>query len=141
MKGRLKGISPLIAVIMLIAFTMIVAGILASWSTNFAQRQRMKIEFCTEANAYIETASYDSATHKVTLNVFNNGKVPLTFITLLTYKNGTIVRVPGTWNISEGQIGTLTIPNVAENLKEITIQSQECPGVQDLIYYYDIMGL
>jgi flagellin-like protein len=73
-----KGISSLIAVIMLIAFTMIIAGILATWTTNFAQRQRVAIEFCSEAGAYIQGGTYDSGT--LNLIIYNNGKVPLNFI-------------------------------------------------------------
>ncbi|RLJ07222.1 MAG: hypothetical protein DRP13_01720 [Candidatus Aenigmatarchaeota archaeon] len=136
-----KGISPLIAVIMLIAFTMIVAGILATWTTNFAQRQRVQIEFCTEAGAYIQGGTYDSGTNTLNLVVFNNGKVPLSFIVLLTYKNGTVTRVPGTWNTTAGDVRTFTVSGVNSDLEQATIQSKECPGVQDLLYYYNIRGL
>ena len=136
-----KGISPLVAVIMLIAFTMIVAGILATWTTNFAQRQRVKIEFCTEASAYIQGGTYDSGTNTLNLVVYNNGKVPLSFISILTYKNGTVHKASTTWNISAGDIETLSISGVSSNLEQVTIQSKECPGVQDLLYYYNIKGL
>jgi len=136
-----KGISPLIAVIMLIAFTMIVAGILATWTTNFAQRQRVQIEFCTEAGAYIQGGTYDSGTNTLNLVVFNNGKVPLSFIVLLTYKNGTVTRASGTWNTTAGDVRTFTVSGVNSDLEQATIQSKECPGVQDLLYYYNIRGL
>ena len=125
---RMKGISPLIAVIMLIAFTMIIAGILATWTTNFAMRERVQIEFCSEAGAYIQGGTYDSGT--LNLIIFNNGKVPLSFIGILTYRNGTVVRYPGSLdNVSEGNIKTFTMSAVGADLEQATIQSKECQGV------------
>src|SRR3989344_7035150 len=38
----MKGVSPLIAAVLLIAFTMAIAGILATWATTFS-RQRLSI--------------------------------------------------------------------------------------------------
>jgi flagellin-like protein len=137
-----KGISPLIAVIMLIAFTMIIAGILATWTTNFANRQRVQIEFCSEAGAYIQGGTYDSATETLSLVVFNNGKVPLNFIGIITYKNGTVVRHPtDLTDVAAGNIKTFAMSGVSSDVEQATIQSKECQGVQDLLYYYNIRGL
>ncbi len=135
----MKAISPLIAVIMLIAFTMIIAGILATWTTNFATRQRVQIEFCSEAGAYIQGGTYDSGT--LNLIIYNNGKVPLNFSCILTYKDGTSVKSPSAVVINAGSIGTLTMTGVGSNLDQATIQSKECQGVQDLLYYYNIRGM
>ena len=137
-----KGLSPLIAVIMLIAFTMIIAGILATWTTNFANRQRVQIEFCSEAGAYIQGGTYDSATSTLNLVVFNNGKVPLSFIGIITYKNGTVTRYPSNLdNVTAGNIKTFSMSAVSSDVEQATIQSKECQGVQDLLYYYNIRGL
>lgn len=137
-----KGISPLIAVIMLIAFTMIIAGILATWTTNFATRQRVQIQFCSEASAYIQGGTYDQGTHTLNLIIFNNGKVPLSFYGILTYKNGTVVKYPTMLeNVTAGDIRTFTMNNVGSDLDQATIQSKECPGVQDLLYSYNIRGM
>jgi flagellin-like protein len=134
-----KGISPLIATIMLIAFTMIIAGILATWTTNFATRQRVQIEFCSDAGAYIQGGTYDAGT--LNLVVFNNGKVPLNFIGLLTYKNGSVYRYPTTLdNVTEGSIRTFSM-SVSSDIDQATIQSKECTGVQDLLYSRNIRGL
>jgi len=139
--ARMKAISPLIAVIMLIAFTMIIAGILATWTTNFATRQRVQIEFCADAAAYIQGGTYDSGTNTLNLVIFNNGKVPLNFSCILTYKNGTYAKSPSTVMIDAGSIGTLTMTGVGSNLDQATIQSKECTGVQDLLYSRNIRGM
>lgn len=39
MSQRKKGISPLIASVLLIAFTMAIAGIMATWATNFSREK------------------------------------------------------------------------------------------------------
>jgi flagellin-like protein len=138
--ARMKAISPLIAVIMLIAFTMIIAGILATWTTNFATRQRVQIEFCSDAGAYIQGGTYDSGT--LNLVVFNNGKVPLNFIGILSYKNGTVVRYASTLdNVTASSIRTFTMNGVGPDLDQATIQSKECTGVQDLLYSRNIRGM
>jgi len=141
--ARMKAISPLIAVIMLIAFTMIIAGILATWTTNFATRSRVQIEFCSDAGAYIQGGTYDSANNgTLNLVVFNNGKVPLNFIGILSYKNGTAVRYASTLdNVTAGSIRTFTMSGVGSDLDQATIQSKECTGVQDLLYSRNIRGM
>jgi len=138
---KMKGISALIAVIMLIAFTMIIAGILATWTTNFAQRQRVQIEFCSEASAYIQGGTYDSGTQTLNLIIFNNGKVPLNFSGILIYKNGTVFKYQDQVSVTAGNIQTFRMTGIGPELEQATIQSKECVGVQDLLYYYNIRGM
>lgn len=143
---KLKGISPLVAVIMLIAFTLIVAGILAGWATQFAQTQKRTIEYCADARVLLQRGRYDSASQNLTLVVYNYGRVPLDLIVLLNYENITLhptetERYPGTLNVSAGDIEAFTIPDVTDDLYEVTIQSTSCPGTQDLLREIDISGL
>ena len=44
-----KGISPLIAAVLLVAFTMAIAGIMAAWATTFAQGQLTQSSSCALA--------------------------------------------------------------------------------------------
>ncbi len=61
-----KGISPLIAAVLLIAFTMTIAAILATWAQTFGEEQlgeaaeegRMAVE-CPRISATIDRARYD----------------------------------------------------------------------------------
>lgn len=144
-RGR-KGISPLVAVIMLIAFTLIVAGILAGWATQFAQTQRRSVERCIDARVLLQRGTYDSASGNLTLVVYNYGRVPLELFALLTYRNmelhptGT-ESYPGRLNVSAGGIAAFIIPDVTNDLEEVMIQSERCPGVQDILRDIDITGL
>jgi flagellin-like protein len=137
-----KGISPLIAVIMLIAFTMIVAGILAGWATQFVTQSRSELQFCARAQLLIQRAYFDNTTKNLTLALFNTGDVSLNgFAVRLTYQNESIVSEKfETLNISYQDIKTVVL-QTDDTLKQVVAQSLECRGAQDLITRYDIQGL
>jgi len=137
-----KGISPLIAVIMLIAFTMIVAGILAGWATQFVTTQRSELQFCSKAQVLIQRAYFDDTTNDLNLAVYNTGSVPLSgFSVLKTYQNQTIESEKyENMTIDYQDIGTITV-KTDDTLSEIVVQSLQCRGAQDLIGRYYIQGL
>ncbi|NIO22431.1 MAG: type IV pilin [Candidatus Aenigmarchaeota archaeon] len=139
-----KGISPLIAVIMLIAFTMIVAGILAGWATTFVTTQREELQFCAKAQLLIQNANYNDTTKNLTIALFNTGDVPLRgFVARLTYANNTVASERSgleTLEIASQDIRTVTV-SVDDTLDKVVIQSLQCRGAQDLIGKYDIRGL
>jgi flagellin-like protein len=140
-----KGISPLIAVIMLIAFTMIVAGILAGWATTFVTEQRRELQFCSKASMYIHRASFVNGTGgkgDLTLVLYNTGDVPLSGFTIrLTYANKTIesLKKPEL-SISSQDIKSVVI-KTDDTLDEVVVQSLQCRGAQDMVGKYDIEGL
>jgi flagellin-like protein len=140
--GMRKGISALISVIMLIAFTMVVAGILAGWATQFVTQSRSELQFCSKAQLLIQRAYYDNTTQMLTLALFNTGDVPLSgFSVRFTYNNETVTSEKfETMNISYQDIKTVTI-QTDETLKQVAVQSLQCRGAQDLISRYDIQGL
>jgi flagellin-like protein len=142
MARKSKGISPLVAVIMLIAFTMIVAGILAGWATRFATEQRSMLEKCVRANIVIKKAIYDSVNGNLNLMLYNAGTVPLEdFQVQVTYnQNGP--PLPSTWNI-DGVLSANSFETFVHNLTNtsidfVEVRSVECQGAYDLIRGYDI---
>ncbi len=143
MRRKDKGISPLVAVIMLIAFTMIVAGILAGWATRFATEQRSMLEKCVRANLVIKKAVYDSADGNLSLMLYNAGTVPLTdFQAQITY-NDNGPPLPDTWNI-QSTLAANSLETFVQNITDtnidyIEIRSAECQGAYDLIRGYDVV--
>ena len=127
---------------MLIAFTMIVAGILAGWATQFVTQSRSELQFCARAQMLIQRAYYDNSTKDLTLALFNTGDVPLRgFSVRLEYSNNTIDATKmESLNISYQDIETVTL-KTDEGLKQVVVQSMECRGAQDLVNKYDIQGL
>lgn len=144
---RLKGLSPLVAVIVLIGITLIVAGIVATYTQQLAQRQFSTVAECSQAKVIIQGATYDGSGPVKSLNlvVYNYGRIDLTFDTLLTFTNGSVEKasiVGGNSTVASGEIKTFTVNGVASNLREATIQSLECQRtIQDLIPGTFIKGL
>lgn len=141
-----KGISPLVAVIMLIAFTLIVAGILAGWATQFAQTQRRAIEYCVDAGIAVERATYNASNETLFLFVYNNGRVPLEVNILLSYTNITlhpegIEQYPGTFNTTAGTFHSFNLQNITSDLEEVTIRSIQCPGATSFMPRRNIRGM
>lgn len=137
-----KGISPLIAVIMLIAFTMIVAGILAGWATQFVTQSRSELQFCARAQLLIQRAYFENASNQLTLALFNTGDVPLSgFAVRLLYQNQSITSTKfESMNISYQDIKTVTLAT-DDTLEQVVVQSLECRGAQDMVGRYDVQGL
>jgi len=126
----MRGISPLVATIMLIAFTLIVAGILAAWATQFAQSQRRQFEICANARLMILRASYDEQNETLSVIVHNYGSASLDLVALLEYTNTTlhpniIEQYPQTCNVSANSIGSLTLRNVTKDLAKITVNARQ----------------
>lgn len=135
-----KGVSPLIAVIVLIAFTLIVAGMLATWASRFA-RETLPTTECFNIDVIIQGATYDTPTGTLNLYVKNRGAITLTFDTLIKYQNGTITQTSQTYTVDSNQLRTFTFTGISNTVDEVTIQSQECTNVQDLIQRQWITGL
>ena len=143
MRRKRKGISPLVAVIMLIAFTMIVAGILAGWATRFATEQRSILEKCVRANLVIKRATY--AGGNLSIMLYNAGTVPLRNFQLQVTYNSVGPPMPSTWTIYD-TVDANSFETFSHNVTNISmdfveIRSVECQGAYDLIRSYDIIGL
>ncbi len=67
----MKGVSPLIAAVLLIAFTMAIAGILATWATTFS-RQRLSVA-TTEGDCLgaLDVSSIKFEAEHITLKIRN----------------------------------------------------------------------
>lgn len=135
-----KGISPLIAVIVLIAITLIIAGVLASWATQFAQQQRRMFEQCINARMVIRSIGYNNDTGQLMIGVHNLGSIPLTLVTIIEYQNGTLYKLENATSIGVGDVKNIYV-DTPSNIKEVTMQSQECAGVADFFTRENIEGL
>ncbi len=140
-RKRRKGISPLISVILLIAFTMVVAGILAAWATQFVKVRQSEFVKCSDAGILIQSSYYDAGTSTLYANVFNNGKIDMSgFSFIVTLENGTVLSDVSNITIRAGGVGSFNI-STPSNVKEISIRSRQCQGAQDSIGKYYIQGI
>ncbi len=138
-----KGFSPLVAVVMLVGFTLLVTGILGSYLTQFAQEQRSLAQYCTGARIIILSGIYqDSPTQglsDVTLSIHNFGDVELTLNVLETLATGVVMKASETATVGAGEVAQLKLEGLEiANVTEFTVQSQTCAGAQDFIKVSDM---
>jgi flagellin-like protein len=139
-----KGISPLVATFLLIAFTLVVAGILAGWATQIATQQRVAAEYCQKAGLIIKHATYDTATSTLSLIVENIGSplgaVDLNFTVSYVFTNGSGANVGQTFLAPKYQIVPVSF-TVSSDIEEVSIRGIQCPGVTDSLRRSQIKNL
>ncbi|NOX71238.1 MAG: hypothetical protein GXO64_00880 [Candidatus Micrarchaeota archaeon] len=136
-----KAISPLISVILLIAFTMVVAGILAAWATQFVKVSQSEFVKCADARLLIQSSFYDTNSETLYANVFNNGKIDMDgFSFIVTLDNGSVISNTSTVTLQVGTVGSFEM-KTPSNIREISIRSMQCQGAQDSIGKYYIQGI
>lgn len=139
----MKGISPLIAVIMLIAFVLVVSGIFYSWVSQFTYSQREEFQMCSRARIVVHDAYYNQGTGNINIVVYNTGDVLLKGFTVLVSSGE--ARAPEVVKFLEKEIqakdiGLFTVEH-NEDIDSMVVQSVECKSVQDMIRIYDVEGL
>jgi len=95
--ARLKGISPLVATVLLIAFVVAVAGIIATWINGFARTQTQLVSdqstlsiTCSYGDVNMKNLVFQSASTRLAGSVENNGQIALGNLTLnIIYQNAT----------------------------------------------------
>lgn len=91
----MKGISPLVASVLLVAITMSVAGILAFWVSSFTGQTLPQInrtaEECRFSNFEIWSCSFDSTTETLTFTLHNIGSYDILDLQLfIVYNDSTV---------------------------------------------------
>lgn len=106
----MKGISPVIAAVLLIAITVTVAVLLSSWITHWiSSRTTEASSACvTNTNYRLDSATFDSGTKNLTLVITNLGGIGLYGFSVQVM-NGTSVRV---YNSTDSRVNVS--PNVTE---------------------------
>lgn len=131
-----KGVSPLVAAVLLIAVTMTLAAMLSYWASGFVRsrteewERRLPAGECSFANFRVYSCRYDTPTSSLIAILENVKDVELRNITAyVIYTNGTIdSRLTGFANLPASQIKTYTISNVNPGYDRLMIKTH-CPDV------------
>ncbi len=149
-----KGISPLIAAVLLIAFTMTIAAILATWAQTFGEEQlgeageegRMAID-CPRIRLNIERASYNDDDGKIdNVILWNRAPEELSDIRFVVYDDDGPVIFDDVYYrdnddevfIDSGSFARLeaetedSIDEESIERLEVHVQPQQCPDVQPI---------
>ncbi|MDY6761920.1 MAG: archaellin/type IV pilin N-terminal domain-containing protein [Candidatus Nanohaloarchaea archaeon] len=129
-----KGVSPLIAAVLLIAFTMAVAAILTAWVTTFTQEQTSQLGNQSAQQidcnfGQIDVFSRESSTRWVNISLENSGRVDLTNISVTAVAGGSVLGTEYIGNLSSGQIDDAAVFTDGTDPDEVRAASKECPRV------------
>ena len=111
-----KGVSPLVAAVLLISFTMAIAAILATWATQYMTQQTATLTTkgneanCVYARMNLDTYSYDSTSNQLIMIINNDGRIGLQNFTLFLYNGSGIGRIPMETDASVTNRQNTTLP-------------------------------
>lgn len=145
-----KGISPLIASVLLIAFTVVTAGLIAVWLTNFSRtttttiQQQSDIELiCSYGGISLSNLNYCSSTSRLTGNIENTGTINLGNISLqiiystsspridLCIANNNVINcTAANLTMLPREMFSFNISDVSSNFNRIRVITN-CSGVYD----------
>jgi len=148
-----KGISPLIATILLIAFVIAVGGILSGWLISFSKERteeaRTKGEMdikCSYSALRITDADWNSSETKLSLIVENRGSEELSdFRMVVIYDNNTAItlKVTPSTTLSPGDVEVFYNDTVSDcsKIDQVIFYSNTCPvDARDKVYQSNIDG-
>ena len=146
-----KGISPLIATILLIAFVIAVGGILSGWLISFSKERveeaRTKGETetqCSYSGLSIDDADWNDTETKLSLIVRNSGTEDLTdFRMVVIYTNNTAftLKVSPSTTLNPGDVEVFYNSSVSNcpSISQVVFFSNTCPNhARDKILQSDI---
>jgi len=163
-KKKKKAVSPLIATIVLISFTIAIGSLVINWGKQFITAQTQGLQQagveCQKENMQIVSATWDRTNNKLKFITKNMGEIEFKFKTVNVYfDDGTVTTLPSAGNsISDGTnkcggngnngkdcsvaVGEVKNWNVKLNndankkIQYIEIPSSKC--TQNLYYFYNV---
>jgi len=130
-----KGLSPLVATVLLVAITMTIAAVLAYWASTFTkgslppENQTQSLQQCTGADFIIYYQSYNSTAGVLTIVFQNTGSadITLTNITFI-YPDGSLDSKALGSTLSQASLQSFRISNVTAGWNSYTVFTN-CPNV------------
>jgi len=125
----MKGISPIVAAVLLIAVTMTIAGVLAYWSSTFVERQLPEVETqCKFANFVFESCTYNSTTQKINFILNNRRNIDLKNLTAyITYTNNTVSSgISLNATLLGNELKSFTISSISSDFSSVLVKTH-CP--------------
>jgi flagellin-like protein len=68
-----KGISPIVASVLLIAFSTAIAAVVGTWAMSYTQSELTNIELCEDVNVKIIEVTYDPSSKEGSFRIQNTG--------------------------------------------------------------------
>ena len=125
-----KGISPIVAVVLLIGITMAVSALLAIWSLSFIQGRlpEGKPQECEIMDFQIDKCTVSG--NKIYITLFNYAKVDAKNLTAQLINSTYSGNTQNLGDISPGEIKTFNIDKDVENFDKVVVSSKICPNLR-----------
>jgi flagellin-like protein len=131
----MRGISPLVATVLLIAVTMTIAGMLAYWASSFVKTQTTQFENqtlateCRFADFRFYSCNYNSTSQQINFVLENFRSVTLRdLIAYIVYQNGSVSNYSLNEALPGGTMKGFSIGNISSDYSSIIIKTH-CPEV------------
>lgn len=133
----MKGISPIVAAVLLIAITMTIAGGLALWATRLVGEQLPNPEEiieCKLANFDFLSCTYNASTQNLIFSLINRGSLEMKNLTaILSYPNGSSssdMTLNSTLQTGTNKVSSFTISDIPSDFSYLLITTMNCPEVE-----------
>lgn len=128
----MKGISPLVAAVLLIATTMTIAAVLAYWASSFVRNSLPPINStdteCAGSNFDVYSASYDSVSKNFTIMLENTGRYNIKISVIDFFYSGSVLEtheINDMLSVGSG-IARFSVTSVTSNYTKYIVAST-CP--------------
>jgi flagellin-like protein len=136
----MKGISPILASVLLLAVTISVAGVFSGWAPSLAQtvteqtgNQTEQRLACNQASAEFISVNYDSGNSEVNLALRNDGGEDFSELILVAFNSEDNLLAQENISVDAGNVANTTISNVNSAPSYVNLYAQECSDVTDTI--------
>ena len=126
----MKGISPLVATVLLMAVTMTIAGFLAYWSSSFVSTQTERFSNqsvateCNFGNFVVYSCVFSSNSSHVNLILSNTGSVELKdLVAYVIYPNNTVPSFSLNGTLPTKSLKPFTLAGVSSGYSKINIRT------------------
>ncbi len=129
MKYKLKGISPIVASVLLIAFSTAIAAVVGTWAMGYTQGQLTDIELCEEINVEFLNVSYDSSSKEGSFRIQNTGPIIDRYNVYVFASSDLEEKVKEiTTPLKKSEKKTIVFETKLERVKGVKIEISDCFG-------------
>lgn len=133
-----KGISPLVASVVLIVITLVIAGALSYWATNINRGRMAKENECGDTGFRLYSGKYDVSAQTLFLVLENTKKASLKDMIVYLFYSETGIDKKSLGGTLEGNsLKSFNIINVEDGFKSGVIKTH-CPDVSVDFTYADV---
>jgi flagellin-like protein len=128
-----KGVSPVIASVLLIAFSIIIATIVGTWAMGYTQKELTKIDdqsYCKDVSMQQLEFKYDNTSKQGLIRFQNSGNDIQGYRLYAFNETDQELLKEAAATIKKGDIKTLSFQTTIPGIKEVMIETMNCPMVK-----------